>query len=111
MTGTLANSTAWYTVGTTRLTAVSFTTSPASPQSASTPITITATATGGTNVQYQFWCYNAEANPAWFQLQGYSTQNTCVWTPSTSGSYYLSITALDGVTGADVNTTAWFTVE
>ena len=92
------------------LTAVIVTTSPASPQPANTPITLTATATGGTNVQYQFWCYNPAATPAWSQLQGYSTQATCTWTPTMTGNYLLSVTAQDGVTGAIVNTTAWYAI-
>ncbi len=48
--------------------------SPASPQPANTPITLTATATGGTNVQYQFWVYNPAATPAWSQLQAFSAR-------------------------------------
>ena len=66
------------------LTGVTFTASPASPQPAGTAITITASATGGTNVQYQFWVYNPAATPAWSQLQAYSTPTTCSWTPGDS---------------------------
>ena len=92
------------------LTAVTFTTAPASPQKFDTPITLTATATGGSNLQYQFWVYNPAALPAWNQLRGYASTATCVWTPASAGSYYLSVTALDGVTGAAVNATGWYTV-
>ncbi len=91
--------------------AVSLATSPASPQPANMPIALTATATGGTNVQYQFWLYNPNATPAWSQLQGYSTQATCTWLPTTSGSYQFSVTARDGSTGAEVNTTLWYTID
>ena len=76
-----------------------------------TPITFTATATGGTNVQYQFWQYNANAAPAWSQLQAYSTSATCTWTPATAGNYLLSVTAQDGATGAAVNTMLWYSVQ
>ena len=71
VTGTAVNTLLWYTIG-SPLTAVTVTASPASPQAPDTPITFTAAATGGTNVQYQFWIYNANATPAWSQLQAYS---------------------------------------
>ena len=108
-TVTVVNTMIWYTVG-SPLSALSVTASPASPQPADTPITFTATATGGTNVQYQFWLYNASASPAWSQLQGYFATATCVWTPSTPGNYLLSATAQDTATGAAVNTMIWYTV-
>ena len=72
-----------YTIG-NPLTAVTVTPSLASPQPADTPITFTAAATGGTNVQYQFWLYTP-AIPAWNMLQGYSTATTCAWTPTSDG--------------------------
>ena len=46
MSGTL-----WYTVTGPVLTAVSLATAPNSPQWVNTPVTLTATSTGGTNVQ------------------------------------------------------------
>ena len=107
-TGTAVNTLLSYTI-VTPLTAVNVTPSLASPQPPNTPITFTATATGGTNVQYQFWVYNPNFNPAWNQLQTYSTQPTCTWTPTSPGSYLLSVTAQDGVTGTAVNTLLWFT--
>ena len=85
------------------LTGLTVTNTPNSPQPVNTAIAITATATGGMNVQFQFWLYNAIATPAWSQLQPYSTQTTCLWAPATAGSYQLSITAQDGATGATVN--------
>ena len=92
------------------LSAITFTQSPASPQPIDTPITLTTTATGGTSVQFQYWVYNANANPAWSQLQGYSATPTCTWTPSTPGNYYLSATALDTSSGIVVNQCAWYTI-
>ena len=97
-----------YTIG-NPLTAVTVTPSLASPQPADTPITFTAAATGGINVQYQFWLYTP-AIPAWNMLQGYSSQTTCAWTPATSGSYLLSVTAQDA-SGTAVNNLLWYTVE
>ncbi len=112
ITGVEVNTTIWDTVtGGPPLSAVSITASPPSPQPANTPITLTAMATGGTNVSYQFWLYNPAVVPAWSQLQAYSSLNTCTWTPSAPGPYLLSLTARDGVTGAEVNTTFWDTVQ
>ena len=70
--GTAVNTLIPYTIG-NPLTAVSVTSSLASPQPPNTPITFTATATGGTNVQFQYWLYNPIASPAWSQLQAYSS--------------------------------------
>ena len=106
--GTAVNDMLWYTVN-AALT-LSVTPSLASPQYAGTPITLTADATGGTTVQYQFWVYNAAANPAWSQLQGYSASPTCVWTPATAGSYLLSVTAQDSASGTLVNQLLWYTI-
>ena len=85
------------------LTAVSVTPSLASPQPPNTQITFTAVATGGMSVQFQYWLYNAAANPTWSQLQAYSTSATYQWTPATAGNYTISVTALDA-TGTTVNT-------
>ena len=107
-TGT-ANVMLWYTVNNAPLSAVSVTASPRSPQLVNTPITFTACAVGGTNVQYQFWIYNQAATPAWSQLQAYSSQSACVWTPGAAGQYLLSVTAQDA-TGASANSMCWYTV-
>ena len=96
-------------VGGSPLTAVSVTASPASPQPATTPITFTAVATGGSSVQYQFWLYN-QATTTWSQLQNYSTKTTCAWTPTVAGSYLISVTAQD-VSGTNQNTALWYTVQ
>ena len=111
ISGVEMNTTAWYTVTSgVPLTAVSVTSSCSSPQLNNTSITLTATATGGTNVQYQFWAYNPAATPAWNPLQAYSSMNTCNWIPVVAGNYFLSITAKDGATGVEVNTTTWFAI-
>ena len=111
-TGASANVMLWYTVtgnGNPSLTAVAVTPAPASPQPINTPIIFTASATGGTNVQYQFWIYNQAGTPAWSQLQAYSTQTSCAWTPAAAGNYLLSVTALDA-TGASANVLLWYTI-
>ena len=109
-TGTTANTMAWYTVTPPPLKAVSVTASPTAPQLVNTPITLSATATGGTNVQFQFWVFNAAATPAWSQLQGYSSSATCVWTPATAANYLLSVTASDTVYGSTANTLVWYQI-
>ena len=107
--GTTVNTTLWYTIGVVPLTAVNLTTSPAQPEPPNTAITLTAAATGGSNVQYTFWVYNPTATPGWSQLQAFSTMTACTWTPAATGSYLLSVTAQD-VTGTQVNTTLWYTI-
>ena len=106
-TGTTANTSAWY--GVSSLLSATLTTAKASPQPVNTPITLTLTATGGSNLQYQYWIYNATAQ-TWSQLQGYSTSPSCIWTPTIAGDYYLSGSVLDGLTGLQVTATAWFTI-
>ncbi len=108
-TGTEVNATAWETVD-NPLVSVSLTTAPMSPQQSNTPITLTAQATGGTNVEFQFWVYNPAATPSWSELQAYSPSDTCVWTPAAQGSYYLTVTAQDGLTGTEVDAGAWYSI-
>ena len=91
------------------LTGVTLTTSLPSPEPAGTPITLSAAATGDTDVEYQFWAYHPAVTPAWSLVQAYSPAATCVWTPA-AGIYLLSATAKDKVNGSEANTTAWYTV-
>ena len=105
VTGTEVNATAWYATINPPLTAVSVTPSLRLPARPNTPITLTAAATGGTNVQYQFWLYNPAATTAWSQLQAYSPAAGYLWTPAAAGAYLLSVTAQDGATGTEVNST------
>ncbi|MBE0448189.1 MAG: hypothetical protein IBX64_08850, partial [Actinobacteria bacterium] len=70
----------------------SFTTDRASPQLTGTPITITADATGGTELYYKFWVNDGTG---WTVIQDYSTSNTCVWTPTSPGEYKLSVYVKD----------------
>lgn len=110
VTGQEVNTSTWYVVNLTPITSVSLTVTPAAPQPANTPVTLTAAATGGSGVQYMFWVYNAVAVPTWSQVQTYSTTATCLWTPPTDGDYLLSVTARDSITGQEVNTTAWYLI-
>ena len=91
------------------LTSVTLSATPLSPVMSGTPVNLLATADGGTNVLFQFWIYNPAANPAWSQLQAYSSSADCSWTPAVAGSYLLSVTAQDA-TGTTANIMLWYTV-
>ncbi len=108
VTGVEVSATRWYSVSS--LHGVALQASPAAPQRSGVPITLTAAATGGSNVQYQFCVYNPTATPAWSEVQGYSASATCTWTPAVPGDYLLSVTAQDGLTGVEVSTTRWYSV-
>jgi RHS repeat-associated protein len=79
----------YYGIRTSPITGVTLTPSPASPQPVNTPITLTATATGGTTPQYKFFV--KRAGNAWQTQQDYSTTSTCTWTPSIADYYRLRV--------------------
>ncbi len=108
-TGAEINQTLWYNI--IPVMTLTLTTTPASPQSINTPITLNAQLTGGSNVQYQFWLYNPNTTPAWSELQAYASSGSVQWTPTTAGPYLISATALDGATGVEINQTLWFIVQ
>ncbi len=104
--GTEVSQSLWYTV----TPSLALSVSSASPQPVSTPITFTATATGATNPQYQFWLYNPSATPAWSELQAFSTTAACTWETATAGNYLISVTARDSATGIEVSQLLWYTI-
>jgi len=54
-------------------------------------MTWTATATGGSPpLQYRFILYDQTAN-AWSELRNYGVENSVVWTPLHSGTYWLQV--------------------
>ena len=71
---------------------MTLTASPASPRPVNTPITLTATATGGTKVLYQFEIAPS-TDTTYTVLRAYSGYRTCTWTPTIPGGYYLRVTA------------------
>ena len=78
------------------LTAVTLSATPASPQASNTPITLSATSTGGGGqVQYLFRVgYTDAAGWHWTNLNaGYTTTAACTWTPATAGVYTLVVWA------------------
>ncbi len=63
----------------------SVTATQASPQVAGTPLTLTATATGGTApYQFKWWVWNGSA---WTVAREWGTGNTLTWTPTVPGAY------------------------
>ncbi len=65
--------------------------SPAPPVVPGTPITWTATATGGVApLQYAFYLYTAATN-SWTEEQAYSTTNTWNWTPPQEDQYAVQV--------------------
>ena len=82
------------------LSAVSLGASPTSPRLAQTPITLTATPSGGQNVQYKFRV-SSNNGGTWTDLRAFQTGNTFVWTPAATGAYLLSAVAREGTAGAN----------
>jgi hypothetical protein len=73
---------------------VTLATSLASPQSAGTPIKLTATATGGLNDLFDFRVsYKNTAGQTVLLEQKYSSTNTFLWTPTFATTYTLVVWA------------------
>ncbi len=78
--------------------------SPGSPAAAGTPITWTASVSGGAApLSYQFWLYSP--GTGWSVLRSYSTTNTASWTPSTPGTYTVQVWIRNAGSGASYD--AW----
>ncbi len=82
----------------TALTAVSLTTNPLNTATYGIPVTITATATGGVNVQYKFM-YGA------IILRDYNSSNSFNWTPVQVKTYSNVYVVAKDLGGADPNLT------
>ena len=100
----------------TGLTSVTLTSQFPSPGLWGIPQTFTASSTGGSNMQYQFWVYNPTGTPAWTLAQDFSSNAVLRYVPDIPwcvepGPYMFSVTALDGNTGVSVSTTLWYTFE
>ncbi|OIO85221.1 MAG: hypothetical protein AUK32_07725 [Candidatus Aquicultor secundus] len=81
-----------YVVYDKAITINSLTTDKASPQAVGIPITVTADATGGAELLYQFWVNDGVS---WKVVQGYSASDTYLWTPTVPGNYKLSVYVKD----------------
>lgn len=84
--GSTVESTATATVGYTikpAVSAIALKAVPASPVVPGTPVTLTATPTGGVTLTYSFHLFDGVA---WSILSDRSAANTCVWTPTLNGT-------------------------
>ncbi len=75
---------------------LTLTASPPSPQTAGTPVTFTANASGcPTFPEYEFWMRGA-SSPNWLLVQYYSTNNVLTWNiSSTAGDWYVAVWVKD----------------
>jgi outer membrane protein assembly factor BamB len=90
---------------------VSLAPAPPSPQPAHTPVTFTATATGGncTTPDYQFWL-RAATSSAWTMVQDYGGGNAFNWTSTTqAGDYFVSVHARQNTSGVPFQSLATVT--
>ncbi len=74
------------------MTGASLTPNRPSGQEAGTPVTFSATGTGG-RAPYQYRWWIKSENGLWQQLQGWSGTSTYTWTPTEAGNYYVAIWA------------------
>ncbi|MHB9130874.1 MAG: lectin like domain-containing protein [Armatimonadota bacterium] len=84
-------------------TAVSLTCSPVSPQSAGKPITLKATKTGGTVVEYRFEV-STDQGVSWTALRDFSTVASVIWTPAVPALYSIRVSARESTYPAMVVT-------
>jgi PKD repeat protein len=86
-----AASSAWSNIAVSpALSAVSLAGNPSPPVATGTPVTLSATATGGYQVQYKFL---VNAGNGWTILRDYQTAQTCEWTPVKAGIYEVKVLA------------------
>jgi hypothetical protein len=77
----------------------SFTADRTAPQPAGTPITFTATVTGGVGPQqYKFWIHDGGG---WFVTRNWSTGSTWTWTPTVAHTYRVAVWVRNATTTAD----------
>ena len=87
---------------TTALTAVDLQASPPAPQRVNSTITLTATPTGGANVEYWFEVSYVDATGVrqHVTLRPYGPSRTCLWMPTEARSYTVTVYAREvGSTG------------
>lgn len=76
------------------LSALKLATMPPAPQPFGTPITLTATPTGGAQVEYQFRAgYQSAGSWHWSVVRDYAPIATCAWTPAEARRYTLAVWA------------------
>jgi uncharacterized protein YjdB len=77
----------------------SFVSDMASPQMKGTSITFTCNAAGGTSLLYRFSIYTNASG--WNVVQGYSQNNTYIWTTSIAGTYSIRVEVKDSASIRD----------
>jgi hypothetical protein len=75
-----------------------------SPTPTGKPVTWTALAGPGAQLQYKFWRYS-QSSGAWTLGQDYSTSNSFTWTPGAEGTYAVQVWARK--VGSTENLEAW----
>lgn len=73
----------------TPVTADSLVANPTSPAAYGQTVSLTATASGGSDIQYEFYV-QAPGSSTWTKIQAYSSDNTVDWTPATFGIWQVS---------------------
>ncbi len=88
----------WPLWATAAVSGITLAANPPAPAPPKTTVTLTAAATGGTNVVYEFWLGTqlADASWDWAIYRAYATTPTCTWTPTVSGEYIIEAWARDG---------------
>ena len=94
-----------YTLATKPCTSLTASAAPGSPQPSSTPVTITASASGCANPQYQFWIL-APGSSTWTKARAYSSSATFNWNTSglPPGTYRYSVWVRDASSGGTTST-------
>ncbi|HEY8088335.1 MAG TPA: hypothetical protein VIF09_10835 [Polyangiaceae bacterium] len=69
--------------------------SPASPQAAGTPVTITGGSSSCSNPQYEFWELAPGGQTGWTMVQGYGATSTYPWTAGPAGDYQFEVWVRD----------------
>lgn len=88
------------------------TTDMVSPTPTGKPITWTALAGSGAQLQYQFWRFS-QSTGAWTLGQDYGSSNSLTWTPGAEGTYAIQVWARKAGSSATLEawrTTGFFTV-
>jgi 6,7-dimethyl-8-ribityllumazine synthase len=63
-----------------------------SPQPAGSTIVLSAEASGGTSILYQYWLFDGTL---WNMVRDYSSDATYSWTPSSAGTYQICVRVKD----------------
>jgi len=101
----------WYNyavIATPPVSSVTLGASPGSPQLVGTPVTFTATATGGSSTrEYQF-AVNDPASGVMTVKQPYGSSNTFPYTPTTPGAYSIRVYVRNAGSAAQYEAVTWY---